>query len=620
MNRSHKNWLVALFAACLMAGGAVWAALDSATSKTDLAVCVPQGALLSLETQDFSALLGDWTSSPEKTAWMKSDNYEVFSRSRLFGRLQDAQADFADAAGLPVDSDLLKEMAGQQSFFAWYDIGELQMVYITRMTPAQVSQSRLWKRRKNFETRQAGGVTFYIKTSEDDGSDAGDPNESQPTADDSTGSYSNESSSRSKKTVAFAESGDWLILATGEELMAETLQLMAMKDHPGEDSLAMQSWYKNARAAVTGPEGTLRMVLNMEKVVKTPQFRTYWIQQNVTEMKQYKAVVADLYRDADGMREERVLLPESESAVPVDVDLGQIATIAPEHTAVFRVTAKPTASDALALLQTKVLDRNVGSYVDTTLAPVVDLDAPQAGSVADLESRIDEPVVVSAEKRGTASPLAKLLEASALEGMMSVDRNSADGKAEGIWTPFASAVVLSSTQDWDVRALQEAVEQTVQTNLTVGSLGTGWQQRTSHGLTYYATNEAHGLQLYVRGHTCIVADDEPLLEEMIQREALVKSLKARPAMMVAGFDHDAARTGFTQWTAVVDGLSSKKVAFAASAPAGIAEEQDAGAPPAFFGTNLKGLSDTFSAMKQERFIAWHDGGHVRQTVTYTWQR
>jgi hypothetical protein len=619
MKRFRKGWLIVLLAASLMAGGAVWAAFDSASPKTDLAAYVPQGALLSLQTQDFAALLGDWTSSPEKSAWMKSDNYGVFSRSRLFGRLQDAQNDFADAAGLPVDGDLLKEIAGRQSFFAWYDIGELQVVYITRMTPAQVSQSRLWKRRKNFETRQAGGVTFYEKTSDSEGGDGGDPSEAQTTADDSAGSSPEESGTRSKRTVAFAESGEWLILTTGEQLMAQTLQLMATKDHAGEDSLAQQSWYKDARAAATGPEGTLRMVLNMEKVVKTPQFRTYWIQQNVTEMKQYKAVVADLYRDADGMREERVLLPQSESPVPVDVDLGQMAALAPEHTVVFRVNARPAASDAFAELQTKVLDRNVGSYIDTTMAPVADLDAPQAGSVADLETRIDVPGTATAEKHQSEPPLVKLLQAVPLEGMMSVDRN-ADGKQEGIWTPFASAVVLSSTQDWDVHALQEAVEQAVETNLTVGSLGTGWQQRTSNGLTYYATNEAHGLQLYVRGHTCIVADDGPLLTEMIQKEAVATGTKSRPVMMLAGFDHDAARAGFAQWTAIVDGLSSKKAASAAIAPPGVAEDQSSAAEPAFFGTNINGLSDTFSAMKQERFTAWHEAGLVRQTVTYSWRR
>ena len=164
MKRLRRWWLAALFTLCLVAAGAVWAAMNAAATKMDLAAWVPQGALLSLETQDFAGLLKSWTSSPGKTAWMRSDNYGVFARSRLFARLQEAQAEFAGAAGLPVDGNLLQEAAGRQTFFAWYDIGELQVVYITQLTSAQLSQSRLWQRRNNFETRQAGGVTFYVKT------------------------------------------------------------------------------------------------------------------------------------------------------------------------------------------------------------------------------------------------------------------------------------------------------------------------------------------------------------------------------------------------------------------------------------------------------------------------
>jgi hypothetical protein len=602
MRLLRKRWLVAVFAICFAAAGAVWAALGAATPNVELAAWVPQGALLSLESQDFASLLKSWISSPEKAAWMKSDNYGVFSRSRLFTRLQEAQADFAGAAGLPVDGDLLQETAGGQTFFAWYDIGELQVVYITKMTPAQVSQSRLWQRRKNFEARQAGGVTFYVKT----GGAAETSNDPLATTD--AAAVSSGGNRNATKTVAFAESGDWLVLATREDLMAQTLELMAAKGDASENSLAQQGWYKDARAAAAGPEGDLRMVLNMERVVKTPQFRTYWIQQNVTEMKRYKAVVADLYRDAGGMREERVLLPQSESAPGADSNLGPMAALAPDHTVIYRATAKPTAADALQALQTKVLDRGVAGYEDTTVAPAADISTPQAGSASDLETRIDEPVAASAANGGSVSPLASLLQGASLDGMMTVDRNSADGKAEGIWAPFASAVVLVSAKDWDVHAVQDAVQQTVQAKLTVGSLGTAWQVKSAGSATYFAMNDARSLQLYVSGQLCIVADDPLLLAEMIGKQSQAKSAKPQPAMLLAGFDHSAARPGFAQWTRIIDGLSVKS-----AGPAG-------DVVPTFFGADMKSLSDAFAAMKQEQFIAWHDGAVVRQRVSYTWQR
>ena len=121
---------------------------------------------------------------------------------------------------------------------------------------------------------------------------------------------------------------------------------------------------------------------------------------------------------------------------------------------------------------------------------------------------------------------------------MTVDRNSADGNAQGIWTPFASAVILWGQHDWDVRALQDALQQSLQAKLTVGSLGMEWQPKQAHGATYFATNDAHSLQMYVSGRICIVADDPTLMVDMIQKQQQTKPAQAQPAMMLAGFDHD----------------------------------------------------------------------------------
>jgi len=603
--------LAAVLATCLLAVGAVWAALDATTPKVDLAAWVPQGALLSIESQDFAALLKDWNTSQEQTAWLKSDDYAVFSRSRLLDRLQQAQKQFATAAGLPVDGVFLKEMAGTQSFFAWYDIGNLQIVYITRMTPAMAEQSRLLQRRKQFEIRQSGGVTFYVKTSGDDNATAAsNSSTTAPEASDAPpAADSDASSTDTQQTIAFAEKGDWLILSTDEDIMSQTLELMSKKENTADDGLANEAWYKEAKAAASGPAGDLRMVLNMEEIVKTPQFRTYWIQQNITEMKQYKSAVTDLYRDANGMREERVLLPEPDSAQEAspDIDLGKLTALVPDHTIIYRALAKPTEADALTALQEKVLARSVGEYEDTKTAPVADIGTPQAGNVTDLETRIDEPAVAAASTQDTATLLKAVLHAASLQAMMTLDRDSIDDKPNSIWVPFASAVILSSEQDWDTHALQDAIQQSVQQKLTAGGLGLLWQQKSASGVTYFTTSDAHGLQTAVIGHLCIVSDDPSLLIEILRKQQ-AKPGKPQPALMIAGFDHTAARGPFAQWTAIVDGIH----------PPAVTPTQDTGQPP-FFGKDMKGLSDAFAAMQSEQFIARRDGSDVRQTVTYTWQ-
>src|SRR5271163_604374 len=96
-----------------------------APKEPGLAGMMPDGALLYIESPDFQSLLADWSNSPEKQTWLKSDDYAVFSQSCLFGRLSQAQSEFATAAGLPPDMQFLTQVAGKQSAFAWYDIGNL---------------------------------------------------------------------------------------------------------------------------------------------------------------------------------------------------------------------------------------------------------------------------------------------------------------------------------------------------------------------------------------------------------------------------------------------------------------------------------------------------------------
>ena len=127
--------------ACLILTGVIGAAIlarhAGATQDASLSKYVPAGPVLYLETKDFSSLLSDWNSSPEKRVWVNSANYEVFSRSRLFLRLKGAGDQFASAAGLPPDMNFTSQIAGTHSALALYDIGNLQFLYITYLPSAK---------------------------------------------------------------------------------------------------------------------------------------------------------------------------------------------------------------------------------------------------------------------------------------------------------------------------------------------------------------------------------------------------------------------------------------------------------------------------------------------------
>src|SRR5258707_14706290 len=108
---------------------------------------------------NFAGLLQVWGYSAEKPAWLKCDNSSVFSRSRLFLRLSEAQTEFEAAASLPPDMSLLTSIAGGQSALAIYDIGKLELLYITRLASAKAIETALWKTRTSYETRTSAGGT-----------------------------------------------------------------------------------------------------------------------------------------------------------------------------------------------------------------------------------------------------------------------------------------------------------------------------------------------------------------------------------------------------------------------------------------------------------------------------
>ena len=331
----------------------------AATPQTPLSRYVPSGALLYLQAKDFSALLADWNRSPQKQAWLSSSNYEVFSRSRLLLRLKDAGKQFATAAGLPPDMNFLSQTAGSESALALYDIGKLQFVYITHLASASAMQSQLWQTRSKFETRTAGGVTFYLRR---------DP--------------------ESQREVEFAVSGDYLLLATREDLMAGALQLMAgSKDH----GIEADPWFAQSVAAA-GPAGDLRMVLNLEKIVPSPYFRSYWVQQNITDMKSYAAATSDLFRSGKEYRDERVLLKKVSAAASANegASVSDLVRLVPDDAGLFEAQPCPSIDPCMDVLETKLLAPHAGPTPAVQLAPGDQMTSGEAGSSSDLETRIDQ--------------------------------------------------------------------------------------------------------------------------------------------------------------------------------------------------------------------------------------
>jgi len=167
----------------LMALAAGYVFLQTPAPSRNLAALAPGGAALYLEAQDFGSLLRDWDASKVKADWLASHNYAVFSRSNLFQKLGGVYQEYGQTAGFLPDLKSVIGLAGTHSALALYDLREVEFLYISGVEQAQFSESALAAVRARFEQRQAGGVTFYLRT---------DP--------------------ASKRTVAFATAGGYLFL------------------------------------------------------------------------------------------------------------------------------------------------------------------------------------------------------------------------------------------------------------------------------------------------------------------------------------------------------------------------------------------------------------------------
>jgi hypothetical protein len=567
--------------------GLVWGAYQAASpSQPPLSSFTPAGAVLYLEARDFSSLLADWNSSPQKAQWITSANYEVFSRSRLFLRLKGAGDQFATAAGLPPDMNFLAQVAGTHSALALYDIGNLQFLYIARLPSAKSMETTLWQTRAKFEPRSAGGVDFYVRR---------DP--------------------ESQKEVAFAVSGDYLLLATRSDLMAGALELMS-----GSKARTIESepWWSQPVAAA-GKPGDLRMVLNLEKLVPTPYFRTYWVQQNITDLKQYSAALSDLFRSSNEYREERVLLrksaPPEAGPPPTGHSLPEAAGVpgggseavadlvrlVPDHAGIYEARAYPSADSALSLLETKLLAPHLGPAPPSQLAPTVQLTSGDTGGGSDLETRIDQSPLQHAATQATPTALKDLLDRSPLVASLEVQSTAKD--KPGVFVRTHSAVVLLAASDWNQPNVQEALSDFIRPGLTASQLGASWSAKSG----YQQLDGLWPLTLAVHGKELLVSDDPALMEALLAN--LGRKSDQAPAVLIAGFSHARERENFAHFTGSIDNPNRMDSA----AQAGMRQ-------PQFFSDNLASLSATLSAVAAEHIQIREDGNRVQQTVTYEWSQ
>jgi hypothetical protein len=582
MRKQHRNWSSLIPAAA--AGVALyWGIFGIAqTGSAPIATLFPQGPMLYVEAKDFAGLLAMWDASAEKKAWLESANYEAFERSHLALRLEGAQKEFAAAAGVPASYALVNSVAGGNTAIAMYKINELEFLYITRLPQARAIESALWKSRGTYQTRTAGGVTYYMKVDK-----------------------------ASQRVAAFAYAGDLLILASKEELIAGALELRA--NASSRATMVSEVWFRGATQAAA-PATDVRMVYNLEKLSRAFGFRTHWIQGNARELGEFSSGVTDLEIARGEFRERRVMLRAAAlgDRTASEAAAGQLAALVPDDAGLHRVWAEPSAEEAAEAIEEKLFGAGVHAAQRVTRAPGAPSEpppseespeserlAPEPNAGPNLETRIDEPALTDDRGAMAFRALRQALDGKHLEAMLEV--GAARPAANQVFLRTEYAIVLQARETWDARAIEAALSSAGDGLWTTGGFGAAW--RTGAG----GVRELDGLSrlaLAVDGRRLIVGTSAEQVTAVLARR---DRAAAQGAVYAAEWRHARELPRYEQLMNLIDFPQIRPPAEG---------EQPGARPPLFFSENLASLGRILARV-QSASIAVHDNGaQVRETVVY----
>jgi hypothetical protein len=342
------------------------------------------------------------------------------------------------------------------------------------------------------------------------------------------------------------------------------------------------------------------MVLNLEKIVPSPYFRSYWVQQNVTDLKQYSAAISDLTLSGKEYQEQRILLRKTpvpadatQSAGPASVS--EIVRLVPPQAGFYEAKADPAPDECLAILETKLLAPHLGPAAAETVAPQVQIGNGETGSSSDLETRIDLPPTQPADFTDNAAPLKAVVSKNPPTAIFQAQSTEKD--KDGVFIRIHSAVALLAASNWNEADVRNALTDFVRPSFTTGKLGVNWQATAG----YFELDGLWTLSVSVKGKYLLISDDGALLSAMLSN--LKRTNTQQPAVYVAAFDHSRGSQNFLTLTRLLDRSTGRP---------------GAGDTPDFFSGNIGSLSSTFAGVSSEKIVIRDAGDKVTQTVTYEW--
>ena len=224
------------------------------------------------------------------------------------------------------------------------------------------------------------------------------------------------------------------------------------------------------------------MALDLEKLVPNGYFRTYWVQQNITDLSQYSAAVSDLFRSNDRYREERVLI-RKKAAENYRHQAGasaaaELSRLVPDDAGVYVASANPTAAACFAMLETKLLAPHFGPCASFAVRAASATYFWRAGR------RIRPGDAYRSTPGGANSSAVCLPQLQDLLNqtpiLASLQLESTDRDKAGVFVQIHSAVVLDGGVRLERNRVHSAIADFIRPSFTASHLGVGWQQKSGY--------------------------------------------------------------------------------------------------------------------------------------------
>lgn len=242
-----------------------------------LSGAMPRGALVYVQARDLSSLMKTWLASPVRTKFYDSASFKAFSEAHVYLKLQSRRQDIEKAIGVGVDESRLAELAGGPSAAAIYNIGNIEVIFVTELARERAIITSLFKQIPQFQERSSDGGPYYVREVATDGG-------------------------RLNQQFCFAYAGGKLVVTTTEGLMIRSLA--AIKQN-GSDSL-LADVMATAEKARGFSANEVTMWLDQAKLNQAQLFRSYWIYRNINQSKDSSGASEPLANIESGLIDLRI--------------------------------------------------------------------------------------------------------------------------------------------------------------------------------------------------------------------------------------------------------------------------------------------------------------------------